>query len=187
MGTAWDIAHAVLYLCSDEAAYLTAEMRDTKRGIERALIIGILIITVLYLLLNYAYLNALGLAGMRESKAVATDLMRVTWGSSGALVLGAAVVTAALSTLNATIFTGARTNYALSGDWASLRIIGERVQLTRRMLDRAVQRRQHHVVQLLETRLAELADEEVLLRRTLDGPVSAIPAGLDRPVDDETR
>jgi two-component system chemotaxis response regulator CheB len=71
--------------------------------------------------------------------------------------------------------------------WASLRIIGERVQLTRRMLDRAVQRRQHHIVQLLETRLAELADEEVLLRRTLDGPVSAIPAGLDRTVDDESR
>ena len=46
----------------NEAAYLTAEMKDTKRGIVRALIIGILIITVLYLLLNYAYLNALGLA-----------------------------------------------------------------------------------------------------------------------------
>ena len=47
----------------NEAAYLTAEMRDAKRGIVRALIIGILIITALYLLLNFAYLNALGLAG----------------------------------------------------------------------------------------------------------------------------
>jgi len=102
----------------NEAAYLTAEMRDSRRGIVRALIIGILIITALYLLLNYAYLNALGLAGMRESKAVATDLMKVTWGAGGALVLGAAVVAAALSTLNATIFTGARTNYALGRDFA---------------------------------------------------------------------
>ncbi len=109
----------------NEAAYLTAEMRDTKRGIVRALIIGILIITTLYMLLNYAYLNALGLAGMRESKAVATDLMKVTWGSAGALVLGAAVVTAALSTLNATIFTGARTNYALGRDFALFRFLGK--------------------------------------------------------------
>jgi amino acid transporter len=109
----------------NEAAYLTAEMRDTKRGIVRALIIGILIITTLYLLLNYAYLNALGLAGMRESKAVATDLMRVTWGDAGALVLGAAVVTAALSTLNATIFTGARTNYALGRDFALFGFLGK--------------------------------------------------------------
>ena len=109
----------------NEAAYLTAEMRDTKRGIVRALIIGILIITSLYLLLNYAYLNVLGLAGMRESKAVATDLMKVTWGSAGALVLGAAVVAAALSTLNATIFTGARTNYALGRDFALFGVLGK--------------------------------------------------------------
>ena len=109
----------------NEAAYLTAEMRDTRRGIVRALIIGILIITALYLLLNYAYLNALGLAGMRESKAVATDLMKVTWGSAGALVLGVAVVAAALSTLNATVFTGARTNYALGRDFALFGILGK--------------------------------------------------------------
>jgi amino acid transporter len=109
----------------NEAAYLTAEMRDTKRGIVRALIIGILVITALYLLLNYAYLNALGLAGMRASKAVATDLMKVTWGDSGALVLGAAVVTAALSTLNATVFTGARTNYALGRDFALFGLLGK--------------------------------------------------------------
>ena len=109
----------------NEAAYLTAEMRDSKRGIVRALIIGILIITALYLLLNYAYLNALGLAGMRESKAVATDLMKVTWGAAGALVLGVAVVTAALSTLNATVFTGARTNYALGRDFALFGFLGK--------------------------------------------------------------
>ena len=108
----------------NEAAYLTAEMRDTRRGIVRALIIGILIIAALYLLLNLAYLNALGLAGMRESKAVATDLMKATWGDSGAFVLGAAVVTAALSTLNATVFTGARTNYALGRDFARFGFLG---------------------------------------------------------------
>jgi len=108
----------------NEAAYLTAEMRDSRRGIVRALIIGILVITALYVLLNLAYLNALGLAGMRESKAVATDLMKVTWGNTGALVLGAAVVTAALSTLNATVFTGARTNYALGRDFPLFGFLG---------------------------------------------------------------
>ena len=107
------------------SAYLTAEMRDTKRGIVRALIIGIVIITALYMLLNLAYLNALGLAGMRESKAVATDLMKVTWGYAGALVLGAAVITAALSTLNATVFTGARTNYALGRDFTLFGFLGK--------------------------------------------------------------
>jgi amino acid transporter len=108
----------------NEAAYLTAEMRDTRRNIVRALVIGIVVITVLYLLLNYAYLRALGLAGMASSKAVAFDLMRATWGEGGAWLLGIVVVAAALSTLNATVFTGARTNYALGRDFHIFRGLG---------------------------------------------------------------
>ncbi len=108
----------------NEAAYLTAEMRDTRRNIVRALVIGILVITAFYLLLNLAYLKALGLAGMASSKAVAADLMRVTWGEGGAWLLGVMVVAAALSTLNATVFTGARTNYALGRDFAIFRGLG---------------------------------------------------------------
>ena len=108
----------------NEAAYLTAEMRDTRRNIVRALVVGILVITVLYLLLNLAYVRVLGLAGMQASKAVASDLMRVTWGEGGVWLLGVVVVAASLSTLNATVFTGARTNYALGRDFAIFRALG---------------------------------------------------------------
>jgi amino acid transporter len=108
----------------NEAAYLTAEMRDTRRNIVRALVIGILVITVLYLLLNLAYLRVLGLSGMQASKAVASDLMRASWGEGGAWLLGIVVVSAALSTLNATVFTGARTNYALGRDYVIFRALG---------------------------------------------------------------
>jgi basic amino acid/polyamine antiporter, APA family len=108
----------------NEAAYLTAEMRDTRRNIVRALVIGIVVITVLYLLLNLAYLKALGLSGMQASRAVASDLMKATWGEGGAWLLGIVVVSAALSTLNATVFTGARTNYALGRDFVIFRALG---------------------------------------------------------------
>lgn len=108
----------------NEAAYLTAEMRDTRHNIVRALLIGIIVITSLYVLLNLAYLNALGLSGMKESKAVAADLMRATWGEGGAWLLSIVVVSAALSTLNATVFTGARTNYALGRDYAIFSALG---------------------------------------------------------------
>ncbi|MGH8702575.1 MAG: APC family permease [Burkholderiales bacterium] len=108
----------------NESAYLTAEMRDTRRNIVRALVIGIVVITVLYLLLNLAYLRVLGLSGMESSKAVASDLMKATWGEGGAWLLGIVVVSAALSTLNATVFTGARTNYALGRDFVIFRALG---------------------------------------------------------------
>ncbi len=108
----------------NEAAYLTAEMRDTRRNIVRALVIGIVVITILYVLLNLAYVKVLGLAGMQSSKAVASDFMKATWGEGGAWLLGVAVVSAALSTLNATVFTGARTNYALGRDFLIFRALG---------------------------------------------------------------
>ena len=121
-GKAWFSGLALIFVLLtyggwNEAAYLTAEMRDTRRNIVRALVIGIIVITVLYLLLNFAYLRVLGLAGMQASKAVASDLMKATWGEGGAWLLGIVVVSAALSTLNATVFTGARTNYALGRDF----------------------------------------------------------------------
>ncbi len=108
----------------NEAAYLTADIRDARRNIVRALVFGILGVTAIYLLLNLAYLNVLGLEGMKASKAVAADLMQATLGGAGAVVLSIIVMAASLSTLNATVFTGARTNYALGRDHALFGFMG---------------------------------------------------------------
>jgi amino acid transporter len=108
----------------NEAAYLTAEMQDARRNIVRALLLGILAVTVLYVLLNLAYLNVLGLEGMKNSRAVAADVMQATLGGAGKAVLSVIVMAAALSTLNATTFTGARTNFALGRDFGMFRALG---------------------------------------------------------------
>jgi len=108
----------------NEAAYLTAEMQDARRNIVRALLLGILAVTVLYVLLNLAYLNVLGLEGMKNSRAVAADLMQATLGGTGKAVLSVIVMAAAISTLNATTFTGARTNFALGRDIGMFRALG---------------------------------------------------------------
>lgn len=108
----------------NEAAYLTAEMQDTRRNIVRALLIGLVLVTILYVLLNVAYLNVLGLDGMKASKALASDVMKLTFGSAGAVVLSLIVIAASLSTLNATVFTGSRTNYALGRDYAMFGKLG---------------------------------------------------------------
>ena len=108
----------------NEAAYITAEVRDPRRNIVRALVIGIVTVTVIYVLLNVAYLNVLGLDGMKASKALAADAMQATLGSAGAVVLSFIVMAAALSTLNATVFTGARTNYAVGRDYALFSALG---------------------------------------------------------------
>jgi basic amino acid/polyamine antiporter, APA family len=108
----------------NEAAYLAGELRDPRRNMMRILVGSILAVTAVYLLVNLGYLAALGLAGMRESKAVAADLMRVVTGDRGAVLLAIIVCLAALTTINAAIFTGARTNYALGRDFALFARLG---------------------------------------------------------------
>jgi len=99
-----------------EAAYISAELRDRRRGAIRTLGWGLGIITVLYLLANAAYLRGLGLEGVAGSSAVAADLMRGAVGAWGAVAVSFAVIIAALSSANATMITGARSNYALGRD-----------------------------------------------------------------------
>jgi len=108
----------------NEAAYLAGEVRDPRRNMIRILVGGILAVTVLYLLVNLGYLAALGLGGMRQSRAVAADVMRVVTGEKGALLLALIVCLAALTTVNAAIFTGARTNYALGRDFVLFARLG---------------------------------------------------------------
>ena len=108
----------------NEAAYLSGEVRDARRNMIRILLFGILTVTVIYLLVNVAYLTALGLGGMKESKAVAADLTRLALGDKGAVLIALIVCLAALTTMNAAVFTGARTTYALGRDFAFFGALG---------------------------------------------------------------
>ncbi|HEX6977764.1 MAG TPA: amino acid permease [Alphaproteobacteria bacterium] len=108
----------------NEAAYLSGEIRDVQRNMARVLLLGLGVVVTTYVLLNLAYLNVLGLDAMRGSSIVAADLMHHAFGRAGAMALSGAIVVAAISTLNGTIFTGARTSYALGRDFAPFRVLG---------------------------------------------------------------
>jgi APA family basic amino acid/polyamine antiporter len=107
----------------NEVAYLSGEMRDVGRDIVRVLVIGTAIVTLIYVLINLTYVHVLGLHALKRSDAVGADLMRHTFGDSGVIVLSLVVCCCALSTLNGTIFTGARVYHALGED-LSLKAIG---------------------------------------------------------------
>lgn len=107
----------------NEAAYISAEMKG-RRDVARALIVGISVITGLYLLVNWAYIRGLGLSGMANSEALAADLMQKATGQGGAIFVSLLVAISALTSANATVFTGARTNYALGRDFRMFRFLG---------------------------------------------------------------
>lgn len=108
----------------NEAAYISAELRQVGHNMVRVLLWSLGIITSIYLLINWAFLQGLGLAGTAASDAVAADLMRRALGEPGAIFISLLIVVSALGAANATIITGARTNYALGQDFTLFSSLG---------------------------------------------------------------
>jgi amino acid transporter len=108
----------------NDAAYISAEVRDRERNMVRALLIAITLVALLYVLVNYAYIKGLGYDAMARSDAVAADLLKATWGSTGEKIISVMIAIAALTSVNGSIIVGARSNYALGRDWPALGFLG---------------------------------------------------------------
>jgi amino acid transporter len=103
-----------------DTATLSAEMRDSRRGIKRALILGMSLVTVLYVLVNWAYLRGLSHLGLARSEAPAADLMLYAFGAPGQVLIVAIVALTSIGSMNAIMIAGARTTYAAARDTAGL-------------------------------------------------------------------
>lgn len=108
----------------NDAAYASAEVRGGRRAVAWALIAGLGIVTALYLLVNLAYVRALGLPAMGRSDAVAADLLRGAVGETGARLISVLVAVSALTSANATLLLGARGGYALGRDYRLFSALG---------------------------------------------------------------
>ncbi|HVF64874.1 MAG TPA: amino acid permease, partial [Casimicrobiaceae bacterium] len=108
----------------NEAAYISAELKGGRRAIVPVLITSLAILAIIYVVANIAMLNGLGLKGLASSKAAGADVMARAFGPLGAQILSVIVAIAALTSINATMIVGARTNYAMGRDWPALRFMG---------------------------------------------------------------
>lgn len=97
----------------NEIGCVTSEVRDPQRSIGRSLLLAAAVVTAIYVGINLACLNALGLPGIAASAAVPTDVAQLAWGRGGAILVSALICISALGSTNGMIFTGARIYYAL--------------------------------------------------------------------------
>ena len=108
----------------NEAAYVSAEARDQRRGVLSGLLWGLAVVTLLYLLANWAYLAVLGSAGLARADAPAAALVRAAYGPASTLLLSGFVAFSCMKSMNATMFFGARSYFALGQDVEALRFMG---------------------------------------------------------------
>lgn len=99
-------------------AYIGGEVKEPERTLPRAIILGTLIFTALYLLLNLAYLYILSVSDIAtvENQRVASAVVTAVLGAGGGGVIAALIMLSTFDTTNSTILTSARVYFAMAKD-----------------------------------------------------------------------
>jgi APA family basic amino acid/polyamine antiporter len=95
--------------------YIGGELKSPQRDLPRSLILGILIVTALYLLLSAIYAYVLPIDEMARSKLVAADVAERVF-TGGGRWIAVAVMLSTFGAANAVILTSARVYFSMSRD-----------------------------------------------------------------------
>lgn len=109
----------------NEMAYVAAEMKKPHQNIARAMLSGIAVVMLLYVLVNAAFLHALGYSKLAVSQAAAVDMTAKVFPDFAARLVGVIICISALGAVNGLIFTGARISYALGSEHQVFRLLGK--------------------------------------------------------------
>lgn len=99
----------------NEMAFVSAEVKNPRKNILRALLIGTLAVTAIYLLVNLAFVCSVGFAGARNA-TVAADVLGLGLGRRAGQAMCVLICISALGAINGQIFTGSRIYYAMGND-----------------------------------------------------------------------
>jgi basic amino acid/polyamine antiporter, APA family len=118
----------------NNVTFVAGEIKNPRRNIPLALLLGTLIVTVLYLLANVAYLSLLPLPGaasaadvlgrgiqFAESDRVGTAAVSVLFGPTAVAVMAGLIMVSTFGCNNGLILSGARLYYAMAKDGLFLR------------------------------------------------------------------
>ena len=95
---------------------IAEEFVDPTRVLPKAILAGVAVVVVAYLLTNVAYLKALGAGGLAASRAPAAETMAVFLGTAGRRFISAGIVASTFGFLGLTILASPRVYQAMSRD-----------------------------------------------------------------------
>jgi amino acid transporter len=99
-----------------DLSFVAGEVREPRRVLPRAIIIGTLAVIAIYLLANVGYLAVMRVEEIRHSKLVAADVAQRLIGAPGVVLVAATVMLSTFGTLNATLLTAPRVFFAMADD-----------------------------------------------------------------------
>jgi amino acid transporter len=108
----------------NDAAFVAAEVRGGPKAIARALLLGTAAITLIYVLINAAFLWGLGFERASRSQAIAADLLALPLGEGGKRAMSILVMISALGAINGMLLSGSRVYATMGADHAVFAWLG---------------------------------------------------------------
>ena len=102
------------------AVYVAGETKNPSRNLPLALIGGVILVTILYLCLNYAFLRVTPLdeiKSLENKEGVAALSAYYIYGERGGLIISGIIAAGLFSTIGAMIMTGSRIAVAIGEDY----------------------------------------------------------------------
>jgi len=113
------------------ASFIGAELRNPKRDLPRGMLLGVAGVILLYTLVVFVCVHALGPAALAASTTPASDVMRAGFGSAGATFIGVGIAISALGFLSQGMLTAPRVYFAMAEDGLFFRSVATVSKKTR--------------------------------------------------------
>jgi APA family basic amino acid/polyamine antiporter len=98
------------------ASFVAGEMKQPRRDLPRALVLGVTGVALLYTLVNYVYVRALGAPTLAETKTPASAVMHIAFGPKGATIIALGIAFSTLGFLSQSVLTAPRVYFAMAED-----------------------------------------------------------------------
>lgn len=121
----WGIGHALFaalipamftYGGWQQVLWVGGEIRNPSKNLARSICIGVLIVVVIYMIANWAYLRLLGPTGVANGGALAAEAVAAGWPTIGSRIVAGAVAISAFGVLNAQFLAGPRLTQGMAAD-----------------------------------------------------------------------
>jgi len=99
-----------------DLSFVAGEVKEPRRTLPRAIIIGTVAVIVIYLLANLGYMAVMPVEEIRHSQLVAADVAQRLVGVPGVVFVAATVMLSTFGTLNGTLLTSPRVFFAMADD-----------------------------------------------------------------------
>jgi APA family basic amino acid/polyamine antiporter len=119
---------AYAYSGWNAAAYVVDEVQDARRAVPRALLLGTLAVTLMYLLLNLTFIRTIAYDALQGRVEVGALSAEVIFGAQGGLLMNLALTLLLLSSISAMVTAGPRVLERIGEDIPRLRWLSVRNQ-----------------------------------------------------------